>query len=73
MGASSSSLSVDMTNETLDSLKLELLAKCEEILVEHPGNRCCKYTIEYLDSDEGKNLSNDGTLAIEGANTFIYF
>lgn len=60
MGASSSSLTLDMTSETLESLKVELLAKCEKILVDNPGNRCCKYVIEFLNSDEGKKLSNEG-------------
>jgi creatine kinase len=28
-------------------------------LKDHPENRCCKYVVEYLDSEEGKNLSNE--------------
>ncbi len=63
MGASSSSLSLDMTPETLDNLKEELLIKCKEILVNHPGNRCCKYVVEYLASEEGKSMSNEGELS----------
>ena len=32
----------------------ELLAKCDSILAENPGNRCCKYLKEYVKSDEFK-------------------
>jgi len=65
MGASaSSSLSLDMTPEVRDSLLSELLAKCEEVLSENPDNRCCKHAIQYLNSDEGKNMSNEGKLVI---------
>ena len=60
MGASSSNLSNDMSPETLDGLKSELLTKCEEILEKNPDNRCCKYVIQYLDTEEGKSLSNEG-------------
>ena len=38
----------------------EVLSLAKSILEDHPGNRCCKYLLEYLDSDEGKNLSNEG-------------
>ena len=63
MGASSSSLvSLDMSKDTLDGLKTELLAKCEDILSKNSENRCCKYVIDYLNTDEGKNLSNEGQL-----------
>lgn len=62
MGASASSLTPEMTSETLESLKVELLTKCEKILVDHPGNRCCKYVIEFLNSDEGKKLSNEDAM-----------
>lgn len=41
------------------SLKVDVLTKCEKILVENPDNRACKYTIEYLNSDAGKNLSEE--------------
>jgi len=57
MGVSASSLTSDMTPETLEGYKAELLTKCEEILTENPGNRCCKHVIKYLASDEGKKLS----------------
>jgi len=62
MGASASSLTPEMTSETLESLKVELLTKCEKILVDHPDNRCCKYVIEFLNSDEGKKLSNEDAM-----------
>jgi 5-methylcytosine-specific restriction endonuclease McrBC regulatory subunit McrC len=57
----SSSPSVDQT-EPWGILKDQVLVQCEKILVEHPENRACKYTIEYLKSEEGKNLSEEGTL-----------
>lgn len=63
MGASSSSLvSLDMSKDTLDGLKTELLAKCEDILSKNSENRCCKYVIDYLNTDEGKNLSNEDAI-----------
>lgn len=37
----------------------QVLSLAESILEEHPGNRCCKYLLDYIDSDEGKNLSNE--------------
>lgn len=39
-----------------------LVAKCDEILKKHPGNRCCKYLKEYVTSDEFKALSEAGEL-----------
>jgi hypothetical protein len=38
----------------------ELIGKCEGILKEHPGNRCCKYLKEYINTDEFKALSESG-------------
>jgi len=35
----------------------EIVDKCNTILVEHPGNRCCKYLIAYVKTDEFKGLS----------------
>ncbi len=64
MGVSASSLTPDMTPETLEGYKAELLTKCEEILVENPGNRCCKYVIKYLESEEGKKLSVEGEMVM---------
>lgn len=64
MGVSASSLTPDMTPETLEGYKAELLTKCEEILVENPGNRCCKYVIKYLESEEGKELSVEGEMVV---------
>ncbi len=57
----SSSPSVVQT-EPWGILKDQVLIDCEKILAEHPENRACKYTIEYLKSDEGKNLSEEGKL-----------
>ena len=63
MGVSASSLSPEMTPETLEGYKVELLTKCEEILVENPGNRCCKYVIKYLlESEEGKKIAVKGKI-----------
>lgn len=62
MGVSASSLKSDMTPETLEGYKAELLTKCEEILMENPGNRCCKHVIKYLASDEGKKMSSKGKI-----------
>jgi len=61
MGVSSScNLTPDMSPETRESLRAELVAKCEAILKDHPENRCCKYTVAYLNSDEGNVMSNEG-------------
>ena len=38
----------------------ELIGKCDAILAEHPGNRCCKYLKEYVKSDEFAGLSEAG-------------
>jgi len=37
----------------------QLIAKATEILETNPGNRCCKYLIPYLQSEEGKALSDE--------------
>jgi creatine kinase len=49
----------EMTPEEKASIMADIVAKCEDILKDHPENRCCKYVVEYLDSEEGKNLSNE--------------
>jgi creatine kinase len=49
----------EMTPEEKASVMADIVAKCEDILKDHPENRCCKYVVEYLDSEEGKNLSNE--------------
>ena len=64
MGISASSLTPDITPETFEGYKAELLTKCEEILVDNPGNRCCKYVIKYLEGNEGKNMSVEGKKVI---------
>ena len=61
MGISASALTPDMTPETLDGYKADLLTKCEEILAENPDNRCCKYVIKFLSTEEGKKLTASGT------------
>ena len=49
-----------MTLEMKEMIAVGITKKCNEILVDNPGNRCAKYAVEYLSSDEGKNLSNEG-------------
>ena len=44
----------------VESLKIKTLADCKKILSDNPGNRCCKFAIEYLNSDEGKALIHEG-------------
>ncbi len=63
MSSSSASSSINQS-ESWGILKDKVFEKCEKILVDHPGNRACKYTIEYLKSDEGKNLSEEGKIKI---------
>ena len=68
MGSSASTLSdvvfksllKDMTVETKGLIIAEIVKKCNEILIDNPGNRCAKYAAEYLSSEEGKSLSNEG-------------
>jgi creatine kinase len=38
----------------------DLIQKCNAILAEHPGNRCCKYLREYVKTAEFSSLSEDG-------------
>eukprot|EP00586_Coscinodiscus_wailesii_P011874 CAMPEP_0172518274 /NCGR_PEP_ID=MMETSP1066-20121228/290719_1 /TAXON_ID=671091 /ORGANISM="Coscinodiscus wailesii, Strain CCMP2513" /LENGTH=436 /DNA_ID=CAMNT_0013300625 /DNA_START=142 /DNA_END=1452 /DNA_ORIENTATION=+ len=56
---SSPSFHAEMTPEEKASIMADIVSKCEDILKEHPENRCCKYVVEYLGSEEGKNLSNE--------------
>lgn len=44
----------------VESLKAKTLSDCKEILVDNPGNRACRFAIEYLNSDEGKALNDEG-------------
>ncbi|GMH73913.1 hypothetical protein TrST_g6625 [Triparma strigata] len=46
-----------------DALVKKLKESAADILTRHPGNRCCKYLIPYLDSAEGMAL-NDSDLEI---------
>lgn len=43
----------------VEALKAKILEDCKEILVDNPENRCCKFAIEYLNSDEGKALLDE--------------
>jgi len=56
---SSPSFHAEMTPEEKATIMADIVAKCEDILKDHPENRCCKYVVEYLGSDEGKSLSNE--------------
>jgi creatine kinase len=48
----------DMTPEKREELVGQLIAKAKEISEKQPGNRCTKYLVPYLESDEGKALSD---------------
>jgi len=52
----------EATAENKDKLIESLKGKATEILGKFPDNRCCKYLIPYLDSEEGKALSNEDLL-----------
>ena len=62
--------SVDMSPETREKLVEELVAKCESITAENPGNRCCVKAQDYVTTDEFKALSNEGKLC-QGFSGFI--
>mmetsp|Transcript_41144 Transcript_41144/g.48060 ORF Transcript_41144/g.48060 Transcript_41144/m.48060 type:complete len:440 (+) Transcript_41144:81-1400(+) len=59
MGSSASTLENEMTSEIREKLAVDLKSQCENILKKNSDNRCCKYVLEYLDTDECKKLSND--------------
>lgn len=50
------SLSDDEKNKVIN----DVIEKCESVSKENPGNLCTKYATEYLKSEEGKSLSNEG-------------
>jgi creatine kinase len=51
--------SIEMKNQSWVTLKDEVIKQCHDILQDNPGNRACKYTVEYLSTDEGMNLSDE--------------
>ena len=53
-------LATNSTAEERAAFVAKLLSDSAEVLAKNPGNRCCKYLADYLESDEGKDLSNDG-------------
>mmetsp|Transcript_3945 Transcript_3945/g.4581 ORF Transcript_3945/g.4581 Transcript_3945/m.4581 type:complete len:387 (-) Transcript_3945:326-1486(-) len=59
MGETISKIDHGMTQETRDSITAETKTQCETILEKHPENRCCKYLVEYIDTKEFKDLSNE--------------
>lgn len=74
MGATESSLLIEsnkdnMTPEKKEKMFESLLKKCDEILKEHPDNRCVKYVVDYMNNGEGKSLSVEGELHV----FFSYF
>jgi hypothetical protein len=48
-------------------LREEIFEQCEEILRDYPGNRGCKYAKQYLETEEGKSLSDEGKVGITSA------
>ena len=48
----------------VNTLKEKTLVDCKKILADNPGNRCYKFAIEYLNSDEGKALLYEGKQCI---------
>ena len=53
-------LSANASAEERDSFVSKLLAEADLLLKENPDNRCCKYLIPFLNSDEGKKLTSEG-------------
>jgi creatine kinase len=45
-------------------LRKEISEQCKEILKDYPGNRGCKYAKQYLETEEGKSLSDEGKVGI---------
>ena len=60
MGSSASLLNESLSPDQRETLVEALLKKCEEILVENPDNRCCKYVLEFMKDGKGKTLSDEG-------------
>lgn len=60
MPISTSNLSVDMDIKTKHQFTDDIIAECKHVLEGNPGNRCAKYCMEYLGSEDGKNLDSKG-------------
>mmetsp|Transcript_20748 Transcript_20748/g.43220 ORF Transcript_20748/g.43220 Transcript_20748/m.43220 type:complete len:388 (-) Transcript_20748:2368-3531(-) len=58
MVLSTANLTVDMDIDTKQQFINDIIAECKSVLEENPGNRCAKYCLEYLNSEEGKNLDS---------------
>lgn len=43
-------------------LQEDISKRCKEILEVFPGNRACKYALHFLETEEGKNLSDKGEI-----------
>ena len=53
---------LDCSSPKMRSKSLEeLVAKCQQVLKQNPNNRCCKYAIDYLSSEDVTILSSEGT------------
>jgi len=58
----SSVLLQGLISENREEFVIKLTEKCKDILKENPDNRCAKYALEYVSSEEIKLLSNEGKL-----------
>jgi len=56
----SATLNLSSSDEAKDKFIQELVAGCQDVLKSNPGNRCAKYAVDYLESDEGKGLDVKG-------------
>lgn len=54
------SINLSLSDDEKNKLITDLIEKCESVSKENPGNLCAKYATEYLKSEEGKSLSNEG-------------
>jgi len=54
-----SAASTEHTSENREALVTALIEESKKILETNPGNRCCKHLGPFLESDEGKALSDD--------------
>jgi len=60
MDSFSSALFQGLISENREEFVIKLTEKCKDILKENPDNRCAKYALEYVSSEEIKLFSNEG-------------
>jgi len=60
MDSFSSALFQGLISENREEFVIKLTGKCKDILKENPDNRCAKYALEYVSSEEIKLFSNEG-------------